>query len=425
MPFVLSNEFIARLRALRLNYEKQSGINFDTASQPYAIRCFFGAKDVDSRNKQITFIEQWLNALHQELASEDFFSSETTQAYVTALRLLMVVCFYTKFQIAATYKVRSGNSAILEQLIHEAMGVNGVNLVDEETHACCLRTAKRYLTAEGRFEAINANLTPPFKEQWWHDFLNYIDTQCNLLDKKYVNDYPITKIMMPLFAKPMEFAGYTTGFLLGDMIGKSTKLFSTRYVLTAAIGSGLLLVMGPTASIGITVLAPTCAGRILDTFCGVSLAWLFGAAGNIVGQGLGFGVGMPIDMSWKLIYKTATLLASLYSNHRYPHKLNGLSLIDGHRIIDSVEFELMDMETLNDKLSLGYSACKIKFKVSEKELTVIANNQQETFSWDKNEQPYMEELKNLFATQELEKTRMKALQAEEQSFSGTLSRAPN
>ncbi|WED43911.1 hypothetical protein [Legionella cardiaca] len=322
------------------------------------------------------------------------FAEPTAQAIenqVTALRVLATVCMYIKSEIDSTYSVRSGSSAILEQLINEAMGITSSNIIDQETRACCLLATQRYLKERGRFEAINAQLQTRFTEKQWHDFLSFVDKECAGLSKKYKTQFPVKDIMMPLMGKPLELAGYTSGFILGEMVSKSTKLLKTQHALTAAIGSGLVLCLGPSASIGVILLAPTYASRILDTFCGVTLAWALGTAGNIVGQGLGFGVGVSVDLSWKLMYHSVTLLASLYAKTRPEEKLTGICLINGHRIVDGIELKVVDLESLPPECQL----CPITFEVDEKELKVTVNEDHTTvIPWEPGKELlYMEELK--------------------------------
>ncbi|KTC84053.1 hypothetical protein [Legionella brunensis] len=435
MLFVLSDGFIINLSNLRLDYQKRTGVTLDESQQPYAISLFFGAKDIKARNKQISFIEKWLAAfqkdlhienpltpeevqkLFQKMLSAEKTTTEDTQAIVkyesssspitaeaienqiTALRVLITTCLYVKSQIDSTYTVRSGSSAILEQLMNEAMGATSTNYIDEETKACCLLATKRFLSEKGRFEAINASLKSRFTEKQWADFSNFVTHECDALKGKYKTNYPVTSVMMPLMGKPLEFAGYTTGFILGEMVGKSTKLLRTRHALTAAIGSGLMLIMGPSASVGVMLLAPTYAGRILDTFCGVTLAWILGAAGNIAGQGLGLGVGLSVDLSWKIMYNSFTLLSRLYSGRNHLEKLNGISLISGHRIVDGAELKIVDMENLAKELPQDYQLCPVTFDIGEDALKVTVNEQQTAIiPWSKDNQLiYMEELQKLFA----------------------------
>lgn len=422
MHFVLSDNFTRQLKSLQTSYEERASIDLSTAQQPYAISCFFGAKDVATRKKQLQFIENWVTLLENELTLE-VTSPETAQTHLAALKIMVSVCLYIKDQIQNDYKIRSGTSTILSKLIDEAMGKRSKNRLDSESRACCLLATQRFLSEKGQFEAINARLVKPFNEKQWRDFHTFVDKECELIDVKYKEHYPVTRVMMPLIAKPLEIAGYTTGFIVGQMVSKSTKLLRARYALTAAIGSGLMVVMGPTASVGVMLLAPTYAGKILDTFCGVSFAWLFGIAANIAGQSIGLGVGFSLDMSWKLLQKTCSLLASFYSAH--PDKLSGISLITGNKILEGVELKWVDLQDLESHpLSTEettYQACPIEFDFNENEILVKINGEKATFPWQEDNKPYMEELRKLFAAEAQGATKLIEDFVEAEESSGDMS----
>ena len=340
MPFVFLNNVIPEFQSLRKNYEAAAHIDLDKARQPYTISCFFGAKDVDSRKKQIVFIEQWLTVLNKDLSTTGIFdSSEARERHIRASRLLMVVGFYIISQIDSTYKVRSGSSATLAQLIHKAMGISSLNSMDEETRACCLLTSNRYLEESRSFDAANALLSTAFKEREWYDFLVFTQAQCSLLDAKYRVHYPIASLLMPICAKPLELAGYATGYVLGDTLGRSNEFLPARCALTIVLGSCVVGITGPSVSVGIMLFA---SGRILDTFCGISLAWLMGSALKTVGQGIGFGIGIPLDLACKLLNSATIALGNIYSCSA---KLTGISLIDGRPVIDGVAIKLEALES--------------------------------------------------------------------------------
>ncbi|KTD11217.1 hypothetical protein [Legionella jamestowniensis] len=431
MLFVLSDDFITKLNTIRIDYQNRANITLDETKQPYRISRFFGAKDIKARNKQINLIEKWLDALATDLAVDKITESdiqrlikeelsenepgdeikqnltdlqslkERIEKYHTALCVLVTVCLSIKSQIDETYPVRSGENAVLEQLMHEAMGITSTNYLDEETKACCLLATKRYLLERGRFEVVNAQLSQKFTEKQWDDFLHFVTKSCDALHGKDKTNFPITKVMMPLMGKPLELTGYTMGFLLGEMLGKSSKLLPVHYKLTAVLGSGLVMCMGPSAGLGASLLVPTYAGRILNTYCGVNLALVLGTAGNIAGQGLGLVAGFSADMGWKLIYKTGMLLAQLYSGHSNPENLNGILLVNGHRVINGVELKFVDMNTLSSQLPSNYQLCPVDFEIQEKTLKVTVNGEQTAIvPLDEEKKPiYLEELKKLFATQ--------------------------
>ena len=399
MSFVLSDDFVTQLSELRKNYEKEASIDLEHAPQPYARIRFFGAKDIDSRKKQISFIEQWVNVFKEDLSEDNpLRSPKERHRRILALHVLISVCFYTTSQIDGTYSVRSGASAILEKLICKAMGVSKTNYIDNETKARCFLAAKHYLIKDGHLEIINAHLSAPIHEKQWGEFLIFITRQCDALDTKYKTNYPITSIMMPLVAKPLEFAGYATGYVFGDMIGKSSELLSTQKTMTALLGSCVFAIAGSSsgASLGVILFVPTCAGRIVRAFCGISLASLMGTALSHVGQGVGFGVGMSLDLSCKLLYNACDLLANLCRDHK---KLTGTSLVSGHRIIEGVEFVPEDSDSIPEELSREFAQFPVEVEANETELKVTINGQSASFSWLEDKEKLADIFRKIFERQ--------------------------
>lgn len=344
MPFVLSNNFIDQLKKIRQNYEKEAGIKLDKASQPYAISLFFGAKDVDSRKKQILLIEQWVEVFRHSSFTAALNSKEAFEDYITALHVLMTVTFYIKYQIDGTYTFGFGAPTLLERLMHEAMGVNPKNVIDDQTLASCLSATKRFLATEGSFESVNARLKTRITDEQWLDFVGFVTTQYKLLDEKLKTEYPITVVMMSAMEKPMELVGNATGYLAANVLVKSSAFHPVRYALTTMIGSGVFLLIGPTTNVGLLLLVPTISGQAIDFCCGASLAWAMGTALKWVGKGVGMGVGIPLDMSKKLAYKTYSLFES--APEQDP-TLKGIVLTDGHPVVNGEDLSMDDFEDID------------------------------------------------------------------------------
>ncbi|MFZ4077787.1 MAG: hypothetical protein ACOYKA_07365 [Legionellaceae bacterium] len=262
MPFVLQHSFIMQLRELRKNYEKNAEIQLERTPQPHVISLFFGAKDIDTRRKQILFIEQWLALLNKSTDVSVIHSIEEWQQYIISLRLLVAVSMYVKSQIYGSYIVftSTGTTSVLGSLLDQALGMNRVdNGMDDETRACCLFTARGYLREATPFAATSAPVHKAMSEREWIDFHRYILDQCDALDSKYKTAYPITSIMMPLLAKPIETAEYVKGYALRDMVSQSSEFLPMRYALSAMLGSCILVILGPTS----TLAAMLFAGRLL------------------------------------------------------------------------------------------------------------------------------------------------------------------
>lgn len=421
MIFILSGEFIPKLSNLRPEYEERTKIpSLKDAPQPYAITRFFGAKDVESRDLQISLFEEFLAGLLKDFpmpADESFnkknflralkrefhspkASNFNAEKYLTALKVLVALCFYTKFQIDKTYTLRSAESAILGQLLDEAMGLTSLNAIDEESKACCLLGARRFLKASGSYEEINACLNKPISELQWKHFSDFVAKECKLLDKKYIkNFYPMTSLMMPVFAKPMELTGYAAGFVFGGILAESSLALHTRYVLTASI-SGCILVIAPSASIGVMLFVPAIAGRFLDATLGISSAWLMGTSMKMVGKGIGFGVGMSLDLSMKLLYKAYSLLVGLSFGKSHQEKLTGISLIDGRCFIEGALVEVVELDNLTNKLSANNKEYPVTFEVIGDELIISVNEQKARIVLNRDDQSSLIELQKVLDSQQ-------------------------
>jgi len=342
MPkFVLPEHFLVKLLNLRSNFQEREQINLEEASQPYAISRFFGATDVHARKQQIYFIEKMLIAL-----AKDLFPSPDNgfdrQKHLTALQVLVVVCFFIKSRINKNY-LSSSSSSTLAQLINEAMSLD-INPMDPATQACCLLATERFTASEHCFESLNSYLKKQISVHEWHEFTNFVSDECKLLNKEFTNNYPITSIMMPLVAKPCETAGYALGWVFGNWLGKSAALLSTHTAITVTLGSGLILLLGPSATLGALLITPTLAGQILETYCGISLAFIMGKSMNLVGNSVGFTVGMSLDLSMQLLWKICSVIANHFQDQSPYSKLTGIDLTDGIAVISGIPLEFGHVE---------------------------------------------------------------------------------
>ncbi|KTD04336.1 hypothetical protein [Legionella feeleii] len=373
MGFVLPvAKFLSKLDSLDRDYEIRSGKDLEKSPQPYAISCFFGAKDIATRRQQIGFIKGLLAALRKNWESLTT-PEEVIQSFLTALHILMTACFYIKSKTNSNYLT----TPILSQLLDEAAEISPINLVDEKTRANCLLATKGYLETNGPLKAVNTKTNSPFTELEWHDFLEFTKDQCALLDKKQVKNYPITSLLRPLIAQPLQILGWSVGYVMGDTI---SHIPPVRYALTAVLGGGVYLTVGSSASVCMIVLVPAVASRILDTFCGLSLAFVMGKSLRIVGEGVGFGIGIPLDIGCQLIGEAVSGITTLYHHSKSGEKLSGISLVDGHLIQDGIDLVLVNLSHIPAQLTLEHkehlTQCKTgEFEIGETEVIVTIDGQ--------------------------------------------------
>lgn len=425
MAYLLPDSFLDKLRTIRQDYEKRAEVSLGSSPQPYAVSLFLGAKNVKKRTKQAQLVEKILEALSSSLLTDNHFESENVteeavKEHLYALQVLMAVAFYIKSQISHTYTIRSATSAVMVQLIDEALELSRNNPIDQKTHACALLAGKRFISGDNRLNEINKLITQKFNEIEWDNFCTFILDECTnhaLKDSHYhpiTNYYPITSITKPLLKKSFELSGYTAGYLAGDMVAKSTKFLPAHYALTAAIGSGICMCMGSGGSVGVMLIAPTVANKLFDSFGGISFAWLVGSAMGLVGEGLGWGVGMTLDSSWKVAYHACSLLASACTSHTQLPRLTGFNIINGQRIIDGIEMKLVDLDEKilissqqDEQVSIAnYDKHPMAFAIKNEGLAIKIGEEEELVPWkvmdhaDKQKQPYIEAMKKLLAEYE-------------------------
>lgn len=410
MCYVLPDRFLEKLYSIRKDYENRSGLKLDSSSQPCAVSSYFGAKDNNTRAQQIQFIENWLTSLATDLKPLLVFNNENEiQNHIKALSILVAVCVFTISKIDSSYIMRKGSNSILQQLLTEALQLQKDNKLDTSTRNNCLLEARSWIHPYFNAASINRSLETRFAECEWQEFRKFLKVE--LAHDASVNPYPITAIMMPLFATPMRLAGYSTGYVLGDMLGKSTQLLDNRYTLTAAISSNLYFVMRSSFSMGALLLTPVYASKLLNAYCGVSMAWLLGTVMNIVGNGVGFGIGMTLDAGSKLLFNASSLIRNtIQSDARFP-QITGFTLVDSQRIVDGIELKLIDTSSspVNGLINVP-SQKQIIFDIQKDGIFLQIGDETAIIPWDTHKIPNMEELqlklaeKNLLITNPKENT---------------------
>ncbi|WP_019217289.1 hypothetical protein [Legionella tunisiensis] len=152
---------------------------------------------------------------------------------------------------------------------------------------------------------------------------------------------------------------------MGDTI---SHIPPVRYTLTAALGGGVYLAVGSSASACMIVLVPAVASRILDTFCGLSLAFVMGKSLRIVGEGVGLGIGIPLDISCQLLGEAIGEITALYHYSKSREKPSGISLVDRRLIQDGIDVMLVNLSHIPSQLTLEHKEHLTQFEMGEFEL---------------------------------------------------------
>ncbi|KTC94134.1 hypothetical protein [Legionella erythra] len=377
MTYCLDDEFLKNLLEIREEYSKIKQIDFAKAPQPYAISCFFGATDVSTRDQQTRFILKMLDALKEDLLKpsqlekENFLlvKPEAIEKHVEALRILVALVFYIKSQVDKTYTVGSSSSAKLIMLLDNALKLSQIS-IDDETRDTVLHSAQKFLNNDKKLEEINSKMKSKISDSEWRDFTRFINHQCKKLDTKSKASLPVTSVLVPALAWPMEMTGYTTGYILGNVIAKSTESQPVRAFVTTSLSALLYFFTGSSGTLGIMLVAPTYAGKLVETFSGISCAWMLANTMKYAGKGMGYVIGVPIDLGCKVAYQSAISLSSILQGKK-AHHLTGFNLVTGQRVIEGTEVNFIktDDETLKQVFAKGSAESDGKIPVPPVQLT--------------------------------------------------------
>ncbi len=330
MGFILDDEaFLEKLNfdAIKECYEQKTGAKLDKSS-PSALFTTLGYHDTTTRSLQIRALtwlhnhfEDYLNfKLPQNFQGEKGLDEVLTvqSQRLMALNVLVASCIYI---------IETNKTGVLVEMLNEFLGVNTVNKIDEEVRNMCLLNAKKY------FNDINITSSSTHIEldikSFFIDLSIYAEKEAKeVQDLSNKSNFPCARLGMVTLAWPAGMLGYSIGALAGQAISRSTAMQNAQWTITAAVGSFIYMVMGPTA--GITLLAPTIAHQTLSNAFGLSTAFVLGKTFGFAGQLVGATIGLPFDLLWILASTTSSAMFDLVwskSGDQYPE--HGISLIDG------------------------------------------------------------------------------------------------
>lgn len=408
MTYCLDDDFLKKLLTIRSDYEQIKKIDLDKTPQPYAVSCFFGATNIKARDNQTRFIQKLLEALDDALLKPDALEKENIllvkpealKKHVDALRVLMVLAFYIKSQVDKTYTIRSSSSAELIRLLDSALKLDEGFVIDEETRSVALHTAQEFVASKGRRDKLNQTLNQKISVAEWKGLTHFIDNQCLAIEKKPTLSLPVTSLIVPPCEWTMEMTGYTTGYILGKVISKSTESQPVRALITSGLSSLFYFAMGPSGTVAFMLVAPTYAGKLVETFFGVISAAVCGSTMKTIGKGVGFAVGLPIDLSCKAVYQACLALSSLLHGKK-THHLTGFNLVTGQRVVEGTEMNLIKTTEENLKKVFAEnekSVQPIPMQVTETDLIIHGPDGNPIhLPLQEAIQPYMVELKEKFS----------------------------
>ncbi|KGP64194.1 type IV secretion protein Dot [Legionella norrlandica] len=340
MRYILPAGALTSLNFLRDDYQAERKVDLDQPPSFIGVPTFFGGTDVIARDKQTKFIKKMIVVLRANLAKEEEITTpEQWEANLTASRVVIAACLYIQLQISSPK-----NNSALYRLINKHLGITDLNYLDDEDKEMCFLAANRIINSSlSAFSDANAALRKenmkPFTEQEWSEFSKFVS---NINIKKvssnpYIN-YPITSITQPLFGAAFSYTGATIGYLGGDVISQSSKAMSTKLQITTMVGSTLLM-LGTTGPMGVALFSQVIASKLVTAFFSISLGHVLGTAMGILGQGVGIGVGMPLDLAYRLLWKTSAAIINYYSNYPNTSQMTGIRITDGKSVIGGIVIE--------------------------------------------------------------------------------------
>jgi len=395
MTFVSPETCIEKLRNLRNNYKDKTGVDLSTAKQPNTLLLWAGSKDVKTRNKDIEYIDKWLDLFERQLDK----ATATHNDYIEALRIMTIVSLSRIKDIANECTIPATARSETKKLIHDAVhGEQGNNnYLDDETRAACYYTAQRFLY-ENKFNQINEQLKNKFTDKEWSKFIGFVNNQCDIYQGKNIkNNFPITRIMMPLCATPLRIIGTSAGWVFGDITSRTTTMLPMQGKLAVAIGYGMYMMMGSTAGTGVLILTPTYAAKLIESVSGFTLSWLCGVIMGATGNLIGWTLGMSLDLSWQLIVKGFQTLSNIGYDSNKLAKVSGHLLTDGSQAINGVVIKAMCSESIKEHIPEG--SVYVPYCITDQELTIHYDNTVTTIPFNKiGEQPHIKELMQYIAS---------------------------
>lgn len=358
MPFVItkSNILVNDFNFVK-NYQDTSKTNHHNFPSFLTLPSSLGGKS-RSRIPQASFLDKM-----QTLAKINAFKDEDIQTIeeycsnIIAVRIMLAASLYVKDQINATYKTGGPQGrSILYTQINEALGIiENQNDLDEEDRQLCFKAAQ-IICLRSDLSQINIKLkqakVEPFSNSEWSNFTHYLERQ---LIQKVQNgtDYPVTGITQQFFGSAGSCIGMTLGVIAGDVINRSNAALTPKTKYTAVIGSSVIAFnyVGPAA--GLALLTPVITEQIINTFFRVSLAYGLKLSMNILGQGIGIAVGVPLDLTW---HAFRALVHNSFASRK--SLMTGIRLCDGTLVIEGVPLK----ERLENEFSANGKQINIEIR---------------------------------------------------------------
>ena len=326
MRFIIEPNRINQFAELKEFYQTEKKINLDEKPSSFGLPTFLGGTDIPKRSKQIQFLQKIHHLFQQFLTvgetTNKLEPNEQLLAFIMSTRIIIAACLYVQSKNTKT--------STINRIINKILNISDTNYFDDEDENIYFETAARFVNTHPDPSKINENIHDSklrFLNQEWENFRQFVLSKVKKQQPDEITHYPVTDIIQPLFKTTFTYVGFSLGLLSAEILNRSSLAISPKIKLTSAIGSFALMFTGSTT--GVTILAPTVAAMLWSSFSSVFIAGTTGKAMGCIGKGAGVAVGVPIDLTFKLLkYLCAAIYKNLHPEPAEP-KINGLRLADG------------------------------------------------------------------------------------------------
>ncbi len=347
MRYILKNGINSGFQDIRQQYQDEKKINLDETPSLFSRPTLFGGPNVKERAKQIEFIENMYEVLAPHFLSEsEIKTSNQFQSHIIASRLMIASCLYVLDQIKS-----SKRNSVLYRIIEDLLNITDENYFDEEDKYVCFLGAKRAIqSSKFSLDAFNATLSDAgmnlFSETYWEEFSQFLSksSKAKKMETKY-SDFQFTPIIQSVGSAVFQTAGFTLGCLVSDTFKDSSYLTSSQSKLTTMVGAGLTFVFIP-SPLTVAIFSPLIAKKLLDVFCTVTLAQIFGYGLGLLGTGTAKVIGLPLDGAYQLSLKTASMIKSYYFQEKSNSQLTGYRIADGSLIVNGMALRIISEEKI-------------------------------------------------------------------------------
>lgn len=400
--------------------------------QSNSLSCFFGSKDLDMRFRQIRFIECMLEYYAPSLSEETAFESDERYAqYIQALRIIATLVLYQKYKIDGAYWLRSSKGSKLCQLLDDALQLDPEkNALDKLTSVYLFEEAYEAINTHALQYKNNEILNQKIPYEEWAQYKSFVFKEHQRLEEKSKTNFPITRVLVPVFSVPFEWTGIAIGVVLAGGLEQSTKLLSTKSSLISIVSGSMVKILGGGGVPGAILLAKPIVDNFTRGFCMASITWICGKSCKLAGSFVGLTAGLGLDAGYHFLRFFSNQLSHLFKKSSEKTQMSGFSLIDGTRYIQGMPCQIEDNtessfnktrnppheESISDNIISGNlqeaideyteesSKQTVQFKVTQDGLILQVGEEERKIPWEETDPSLRQFFEQKFFNDDLDET---------------------